>query len=65
MFNKLIVRGLSSWSKISCGSPIISEVYANYHQDFMARMHSDFLQGQTDRGLIYWPSHSGETRLSK
>jgi hypothetical protein len=28
-------------------------------------MHSDFALGMTDRGLLYWPKHSGETWLSK
>jgi hypothetical protein len=28
-------------------------------------MHSNFFQGQMDRGLIYFPNHSGETLLSK
>jgi hypothetical protein len=38
----------------------------NFHQDFMAIMHIDFLKGQTERGLIYYqPNHSGETWLSK
>ncbi len=27
--------------------------------------HSNFFKGQTDRGLFYWPNHSGETPLSK
>ncbi len=31
----------------------------------MARTRSDVFQGQLDRGLIYWPNHSMETRLSK
>ncbi len=31
----------------------------------MASTHSDFVQGKTDRGLFYWPKHSGETRQSK
>jgi hypothetical protein len=26
----------------------------------MANTHSDFFQGQIDRGLFYWPSHSGK-----
>jgi hypothetical protein len=29
----------------------------------VASMHSDFFQGQTDKDLIYWPNHSGETHL--
>jgi len=33
----------------------------NFHQDFVASTHTDFFQGQTDRGLFYWPNHSGET----
>jgi hypothetical protein len=35
----------------------------NYHQGFVASMQSDLFHGQTDRGLIYQSSHSGETRL--
>ena len=31
----------------------------------MASTHNDFVQGKTDRGLLYWPKHSGETWLSK
>jgi hypothetical protein len=30
----------------------------------MASMHSNFFQGQMDRGLFYWPNHSVETQLS-
>jgi hypothetical protein len=29
----------------------------------MASMHSDFFQGQTDRGLFYWAGLYGETWL--
>jgi hypothetical protein len=36
----------------------------NFHQDFVTITHSDFFQGKTDRGLFYWPDHSGETMLS-
>jgi hypothetical protein len=35
------------------------------HQDFLAGTHSDFFQGQSDRGLFHLPNHSGETQLSK
>ncbi len=31
----------------------------------MVSTHSDFFQGQTDRGIIYWPNHSEEIWLSK
>ncbi len=37
----------------------------NFLKDFAADMHSDFFQGQMDRGLFYWPNHSWETRLSR
>jgi hypothetical protein len=40
-------------------------VVANFHQDFMASMHSNFFQGQTDTGLIYEPCHCRETGLSQ
>ncbi len=30
----------------------------NFHPDFGACWHSNFFQGQTDRGLFYWPNHS-------
>jgi len=40
-------------------------ILINLRQDFMASAHSDFFQGQMDRGLFYWPHHSGETHLSK
>ncbi len=56
---------LSCWSKIPCGSPTISEIEANFHQDFLASTHSGFYQGQMDRGQFCWPNLSGETRLSK
>jgi hypothetical protein len=29
----------------------------------MASMHSNFFHVQMDKGLIYWPQHSGETWL--
>jgi hypothetical protein len=65
IFSKWIVRGLSCWSKISCRSPTISEIYVNFHQDFMDRKRNNFFQGQMDRGLFYWPNHVRETVLSK
>ncbi len=37
----------------------------SFHQDFVASMHGDFSQGQTEKGLIYWHNPSGETQLSK
>ncbi len=30
----------------------------------MASTHNDFFDGQTDRGLNYWPDHSGELGCS-
>ncbi len=32
--------------------------YANFYQDFVASIHSDFFQEQTHRSLLYWPNHS-------
>ncbi len=29
----------------------------NYHKDFVANMHSNFLQGKKDRDLLYCPNH--------
>ncbi len=42
-------------------------IVINFHQDFVDSIHSDFFQGQTDRGLYYWPNqyHSVESQLSK
>jgi hypothetical protein len=40
---------------------IVTDIY----QDFVASTHSDFFQGQTDWGLVYWPNHSWEAGLSK
>jgi hypothetical protein len=40
-------------------------IVANFNQDFGANRHSNLFQGQTNRILIYWPNHTGETRLSK
>jgi hypothetical protein len=37
----------------------------NVHQEFVACVHSDFFQGETDRVLVYGPNHSVETRLPK
>jgi hypothetical protein len=59
------------WGSLSCGSKItresltINEIQVNYHQGFLASTHSNFFQGQTDRGLLYWSNHCGETRLFK
>ncbi len=39
-------------------------IVISFHQIFMASTHSDFFQGRADRGLIYWPNHSGETWLT-
>jgi hypothetical protein len=40
-------------------------IVINFHQVFVASTHSDFFQGEMDRGLFYWPSHASETQLSK
>ncbi len=64
IFNKGIRRGLRCYPKI----PHVCQQWANFivsfYQDFRASMHSDFFQGQMDRGLIYGPYHSEETCLS-
>ncbi len=49
--------GLSCWSIIPCGSP---NNQLNIFQDFVASTHSDFFRGEMDRGLFYWPNHSGK-----
>jgi len=38
-------------------------IVVNFHQDFMDSKQSNIFKGQMDRGLIYWPNQSGETRL--
>ncbi len=66
IFKKWIGQeGLRCWSKIPCRSPTISEIYANYHQDFVASMNSDFFQGQMDRGSFCWPNHSCPIKKKK
>jgi hypothetical protein len=40
-------------------------VDVNFHHDFVASLHSYFFQGQMDRVLLYWPNHSGVTKLSR
>jgi hypothetical protein len=40
---------------------IVTDIY----QDFVVSAHSDFFQGQTDWGLVYWHNHFWETGLSK
>jgi hypothetical protein len=35
----------------------MSKIKVNYHQGFMDSMHSDFVQGQIDRGIFYWPNN--------
>jgi len=40
-------------------------IFINFHQDFKDRMHSEFLQGQADKGLFFWNNHSRETGLSR
>ncbi len=37
----------------------------NWHHNFMAGMHSDFLMEQKDKFLFYWHTHSGKSQLSK
>ncbi len=37
----------------------------SFHQDFMARVLSEFFQGEKDKALFYWLNNSWETRLSK
>ncbi len=49
LFNMWIRCGLSCWSKIHCGSPTISKIIVNPHQDFIACTHSDLFKGHTDR----------------
>ncbi len=46
--------------KIPRESPTISKIKVNFHQDFVSSMHGNFLRGQTDWGLFYWPNHSGK-----
>jgi hypothetical protein len=41
-----------------------STLVLNFHQDFRACTHSDFLKGQTAKGLIYRPDLFRETQLS-
>ncbi len=36
---------------------------SNFYQDFVASTLIDFLARQMDRDIIYWPSHSWETKL--
>jgi hypothetical protein len=33
--------------------PYLLNIVIHFHQDFLANMHIDFFQGQTDRGLFY------------
>jgi hypothetical protein len=61
LFKLWIGCGLSCWSKIHCGSPTVSEIKVNLHQDFIACTHSDLFQGLTDTDQFYWPNHSKET----
>jgi len=51
------------WLSHSCQQQ--QNIVVNFHQDFIASKHSNFFQGQTDRGLFYGPNHWWETRLSK
>ncbi len=48
IFNEWIGRGISCWSKISCGSPTICK---NFHPDFVASPYSSFFEG-------HWTDHS-------
>ncbi len=34
-------------------------------QDFVANMHCNFFKGQTVNWPIYYPNHTGKTRLAK
>jgi len=36
-------------------------IVVDFHQDFEARTHVNFVWGQVDRGLLYWLNHSGNT----
>ncbi len=47
IFNKWIGWGMSCWSKIPRGSPTISEIEANLHQDFPASTHNNFMDRWT------------------
>ncbi len=40
-------------------------IVINFHQDFVASMHSDSFQEKVDKVLTCWPRHSRETQLSK
>ncbi len=40
-------------------------IIVNFHQDFVANMHSSFFWGHMDMGLIYWSNHYEEIQLSK
>ncbi len=60
IFNNQIWPGMNCWPKIICGSPTINRLQVSYYQDFMASTHSIFFQGHMERGLFYWPTHSGE-----
>ncbi len=64
MFGRWTEWGQSCWSKIPHGSPKITEINVNFHQDFVASTLRDFFQGQMDRGLFYGPNLFGETWLS-
>ncbi len=53
------------WSKIRCGLATISEFKVNFHQDFIANMHSDLFQEQRDGDIFYWPNQSRKLRCLK
>jgi hypothetical protein len=62
MYNDLIVR-----PELLVKNPLriannYQAIVVNFHQEFTARVHSNFFQGQTDGGLFYWPNLSAETR---
>ncbi len=40
-------------------------IVINFHQDFMTSMHSNFFQGQVNRGLTYWPNNTGKIGYPK
>ncbi len=53
VFKKSLVIADNQWNNV-----------IKFHQDFTASIHSNYFQGQTDRGISYWPNYSVKTRLS-
>ncbi len=43
------IHQLSCWSKIPHGSPTISKILVNFHQDFMTSVHNNFFLGKKGR----------------